>query len=192
MGFLSRCCSGKGPHLALKGESPGVSRVAEEPWGSSRVATWTSNPLVLPQESQVSIRVARGLLGFLSSRCRGIGPHLELRPEPQGSSPVLTWISGFLWSFNRGVRPRLVWRHGTPLPSRGVKGVSVFLSSGHRGLGLFLKVPRGCHTSLRVLSQFSGFQSSPCKGIRLIWSGWGNQGLFELRHNSLGCARVSR
>ena len=61
-----------------------------------------------------------------------------------------------------------MWRHGSPLPSRGVKGVSVFLSSGHRGLGLFLKVPRGCHTSLRVLSQFSGFQSSPCKGIRLI------------------------
>ena len=28
VGFLSRCCSGKGPHLALRGESPGFSRVA--------------------------------------------------------------------------------------------------------------------------------------------------------------------
>ena len=37
--------------------------------------------------------------GFPSSQCRGGGPHLELRPEPQVSSPVLTWISGFLWSF---------------------------------------------------------------------------------------------
>ena len=67
--------------------------------------------LMVPMGSQESFRVVRGLSGFLSSRCRGIGPHLELRLEPQGSSPVLTWISGFLWSFNRGVRPRLVWRH---------------------------------------------------------------------------------
>ena len=61
-----------------------------------------TDPLVLPQESQVSVRVVRDLSGFLSSQCRGIGPHLELRLEPQGSSPVLTWISGFQWSFNRG------------------------------------------------------------------------------------------
>ena len=54
----------------------------------------------------VSMRVARGLSGFLCSRCRGRGLHLELRPEPQGSSPVLTWILGFLWSFHREVRPR--------------------------------------------------------------------------------------
>ena len=146
------------------------------------------DPLVFPQESQVSIRVARGLLGFLSSRCRGIGPHLQLRPEPQGSSPVLAWISGFLWSLNRGFRPCLMGRHGTPLPSRGVKEVSCFLSSGHRGLGLFLEVPQGCHTSLRVLSQSSRFQLNQCRGIRLIWSGWGNWSLFELRHDSQGCA----
>ena len=152
----------------------------------------TSNLHVLPQESQVSIRVARGLSGFLCSQCRAIWPHLELRPEPQVSSPVLTCISGFLWSFNRGPRPRLMWSNGTPLPSRGFIEMSGFLSSGHRGLGLFLEVPRGCHTSLLVLSQSSGFQSSQCRGIRLIWSGWGNRGLFELRHDSWGCTRVSR
>ena len=60
-------------------------------------------PLVLPQGSQVSMQVARGLSGFLSSQCRGLGPHLELRPEPNFSSPVLKWISGFPWSFNRGI-----------------------------------------------------------------------------------------
>ena len=38
-----------------------------------------TNPLMLPQESQVSILVVRGVLGFLSRRCKGIGPHLELR-----------------------------------------------------------------------------------------------------------------
>ena len=54
------------------------------------------DPLELPQESQVSMQVLRSLLGFLSSQFRGLGPHLELRPEPQGSSPVLIWNSGFL------------------------------------------------------------------------------------------------
>ena len=48
------------------------------------------DPLVLPQESQVFMRVARGLLGFLSSKCQGLNPHFELRPKPQCSSPVLT------------------------------------------------------------------------------------------------------
>ena len=86
---------------------------------------------------------------FFSSYGRKLGYPLELRPEPQGSSPVLTWNSGFLWSFNRGVRPHLVLRHRTPLSSRGVKG---FLSHLHRDLELFLEVPQGCHTSLRVVS----------------------------------------
>ena len=83
--------------------------------------------LVLPQESEFSTQVARGLLGFLSIRCRVLGPHLELKPEPQVSSPVLTWISGFLWSFHRGVRSRLVWRYACPHSSRALTVVSGFL-----------------------------------------------------------------
>ena len=195
MGFLSRRCSGKGPHLALRGESRGFPRGLARIWGLlSSCDVDLTDPLVLPQESQVSVRVASRLSGFLSSQCRGIGPHLELRPEPQGSSPVLTWISGSLWSFNRGVRPQLMWRYGTLLPSRGVKGLSGFLlsSSWHRDLGLFLEVPWGCHISLHVLSLYMRFQSSQCRGIRLIWNGWGNWGLFELRHDSQRCTRVSR
>ena len=46
------------------------------------------DPLVLPQESPVSMRVARALSGFLSSLCRVLGPHLELRPEPQCPEPA--------------------------------------------------------------------------------------------------------
>ena len=61
--FLSRCCCGKRPHLALRGESPGFSQVAA---GSlaflSSYYGDLSDPLVFPQESQVSMRVARGLL----------------------------------------------------------------------------------------------------------------------------------
>ena len=124
--YLSRSCSGKGPHLVLKGESPGFSQVAAANLGFlSSYDGDLRQTLVWPQESPVSMRVVRGLLGFLSSRFRVLGPHLE----PQVSSPVLTWISGFIWSFNRGVKPRLVWRYASPLSSRAVTGVSSFLSS---------------------------------------------------------------
>ena len=109
-------------------------------------------PLVLPQESPVSMQVARDLSGFLSSRFLSQRPHLELRPGLQGSSPVLTWIFGFLWSFNRGVWPHLVWRHSSPLSSRAVTVVSGFLSSRYRDQCLSLEVPQGCHSCHRVLS----------------------------------------
>ena len=100
VGFLSRHHSEKGPHLTLRGESSGFSRVT-----AGKLGFLSSNdgdlrdPLMWPQESPVSLRVATGLSGFLSSRCQVLGPHLELRLEPQGSSLVLTWISAFLWSF---------------------------------------------------------------------------------------------
>ena len=87
------------------------------------------DPLMLPQESPVTMPVVRGFSGFLSSWYQVLGPHLELRLEPQASSPVLTWISGILWSFNRGFRPCLVWRHASPLSSRAVTVLSSFLSS---------------------------------------------------------------
>ena len=79
--------------------------------------------LMLSLGSQESFRGVRGLSGFLLSWCRGLGPHLELRWETQGSSPALTGISGSLWRFPWGVRRHLVLGHGTPLPSRGGKGV---------------------------------------------------------------------
>ena len=91
VGFLSRHRCAKGPHIGLRGEFPGVSRVSTGNLGFlSSYDGDLRDPLVLPQESQVSIRVARGLSGFLSSRCWGRCPHLELRPEPQDSSPLLT------------------------------------------------------------------------------------------------------
>ena len=191
--FSQDAAAEKGPHLTLMGESPGFSRVQVGSLGFlSSCDGDLTDPLVLPQESEVSIPVARGLSGFLSSWCKGIGPHLVLRMEPQGSSPVLTWISWFLWSFNRGVRLRLVWRHGAPLLSRCVKGVSGFLSCWRRDMGLFLEVPQGFHTSLHVWSQYSWSQLSQCRVMRLVWSGWGNWGLFKMRYNSRGCAWVSR
>ena len=45
------------------------------------------DPLVLPQRSQVSIQVARGTWGFLSSGCPRIGLCLAFSRETQCSSP---------------------------------------------------------------------------------------------------------
>ena len=128
--FLSRCPSGKGPHRALRGESPGFSQVAAANLGFLSNYDWElRDTFVGPQEIPVSILAARGFSGFLCSRCWGRGPYLDLKLESQGSSPVPTWISGFLWSFQRGVRPLLMWRHASPLYSRAGKAVSGFLSS---------------------------------------------------------------
>ena len=126
--FLFRSRSGKRPHLALRGESLGFSRVVAANLGFlSSYDEDLRDPLVWPQESPVSMRVARGLSGFLSSQCLVLGPHLELWQKPQCSPSMLTWISGFLLNFNNGVRPRLLWRHASSLSSRALKVVSGFL-----------------------------------------------------------------
>ena len=79
-----------------------------------------------------------GLSGFLSHRCRGLGPCVESVPEPEDSSPVLTWILGYFWSHPRGVSPRLEWVHARALSSRVVAAVSRFPSRGSRDLWLSL------------------------------------------------------
>ena len=95
--FLSRRCSRKGPHLIWRGEYPGFSQVAAENLlFLSNYDGDLVDSLVLPHKSQVFMQVLRGLSGFLSSRCSGLSHQLEVRPEPQCSSPVLTWILGFL------------------------------------------------------------------------------------------------
>ena len=102
VGFLSRRHNGKGPHLTLRGESPDFSQVVAGNLGF--LLSYDGDlrdSLVLPQESQVSMLV-RGFSVFLSSCCRVLGPHLELRLEPQVSSPVLTGISGISVEFQQG------------------------------------------------------------------------------------------
>ena len=83
-------------------------------------------------------------------------PHLELRREPQGSSPFLTLILGSLWSWNRGVRPHLVLRHGTPVASRVVHGVSGQLSSCIWNLWLFQENATVLSVRLHVVTSSSG------------------------------------
>jgi len=50
--FLARCRSGKGPHLALRGGSPGFSRVAPGNLGFLLSYDWDlRDRIVLPHES---------------------------------------------------------------------------------------------------------------------------------------------
>ena len=71
----------KRPLFALRGESPDCFRVVAGALGL--LSFYDGNfrdLLVWPQESPVSMRVARGPSIFLSSRFQVLGPHLELRP----------------------------------------------------------------------------------------------------------------
>jgi len=65
------------------------------------------DPLWCLQERPDTVRVARGPLGLLSRRCRGLKPCVESGPEPEDSSPVLTWILGYFWSLPKGISPLL-------------------------------------------------------------------------------------
>ena len=91
MGFLSRCCSGKRLHLSMMGEPRGFSPVVV---GFSSYNGELREPLVLPQRSPISIRVASGSWGLFPSHCRANRPHLGLCPETLCSSPVATGILG--------------------------------------------------------------------------------------------------
>ena len=118
------------------------------------------DPLWWPQERQVPLRVARGLLagllGFLSRRCWGPKPCVDSVPELEDSSPVLTWILGYFWSLPRGVSPRLQWWHARALSSRAVAAVSRFPWRGSRDLWLSLEAfPQGCPTCHRGVSRSS-------------------------------------
>ena len=178
--------------FAWKGESQGVSRVVagsvgslelpRGPEGASHVVSGKSGilsscegPLGIPLQSvqghRASSRVEARTSGFLSSSDMDLGVPMEFQQGSQASSRVETWNSTSLSRFQRGVRLPVEWTQGSGAFSRGATGLS--------------------HLPC-VLSRSSGFQSSQCRGIRLIWSGWGNWGLFELRHDSQRCTRVSR
>ena len=100
--------SRKGPHLMLRGESPGFSQVT-----AGNLVFLMSydgdlrDPLVWPQDRPGSMQVARGLSVFLSSQCRVLIPHLESRQETELSRPVLTWILALFWHLHKGARPHL-------------------------------------------------------------------------------------
>ena len=107
----------------MKGVSQGVSRVAAGSLGSLELRRGVQESFHVVSGKSGILSCCEGLSGVLSSWCRGIGPHLELRRETQTSSPVLIWILRFLMSLHWGVWRHLVLSDGTLLSSVGVKGV---------------------------------------------------------------------
>ena len=67
MGFLSRHCKEKGPHLPITGEPHGFSRVVA---GFSSYDVDFRLPLVLALEAQTSLRVARESWMLCSNHCK--------------------------------------------------------------------------------------------------------------------------
>ena len=125
MGFLSRCCSGKGPHLVLRGESHSFPRGLAGSLGLlSSCDVDLRVLLLLPQGSQVSFRVVTGTSVFHASHFRGNRLHLDLCPETPCSSPVATGISGLRSRFTWGVRPHLELKQSTLLSSPVATGIS--------------------------------------------------------------------
>ena len=128
---------------------------------SSRLTTWTSQTRSGGlMKGQSTCKLLVGFSGFLFRRCRGLGPCVELVPEPEDSSPVLTWILGYFWSLPRGVFRRLEWGHARALSSRAEAADSRFPSRGSRDLWLSLEAfPRGfpqvCTTCHRSVSRSS-------------------------------------
>ena len=101
------------------------------------------------RKGQSPSQLLGGLSGFLSPRCRGLIPCVELMTEPEDYSPVPTWILGYSWSLPRGVSPRLEWGHARALSFRAVAAVSRFTSRGSMDQGLSLEAfPRGFPTRL--------------------------------------------
>ena len=84
---------------------------SRKPWVPSTCDGDRRELLMVPMGSQEYFGVRKILSGLHWDRSNGRRPHLELRREPQGSSPVLTWISGCLCHFKQGLKSRLVWRH---------------------------------------------------------------------------------
>ena len=145
----------------------------------------------MPLRNQGYCGVGRGLSGLHWVWCNERGPHLQLRQEPQGSSPFLTPIAGSLQNWDRRGRPRVRLRHGTLLVSRVDHGVTGHLLS--------------CIWNLRVLQTMHGGLSAPscCEFIHriafeegsghrvLVKSGPGNCGLSECGTTHEATSRIS-
>ena len=91
---------------------------------------------MLSLESPESVRAVRGFSGFLSSWCRGLGPHFKLRWETQGSSPALKGIRGSYGDYT---------------------GESDVVSCWGMELHFPLEVEKGCQASCGVEVGISGY-----------------------------------
>ena len=101
-------------HLSTRGESRDVSRVSAGSLGfHSSCHGDLRDPLVLPQQSQVSFQIVRGSVGLLSNYFQGIGPLLAWKKESRGVSQVAVDSFGFVSSFDGDLREPLMLPQGS-------------------------------------------------------------------------------
>ena len=149
-GLLSRSCRNKWLHVARTGESLCFCRVVAVGLGFlSSYPGELREPLVVPQRSQVSIRVGRGSAGLLWSHGRGIRPQFAWKRESQRISRVAAGRLGSL---------ELQW--GPEGASHPVSGKSGILSSCEGPLEIPVKLMQGMRASSRVEVGNSGLLSS--------------------------------
>ena len=113
-------------------------------------------PLVLPQGSQVSIRVMRECTGLLWILGRGIRPQFPWKARSQGVSQG--WQDVWVPSRCDGdLREPLILSLATEVSFRVVRGLSGFLLSWFRELGPYLQLKWEIQGSSLVLTWISGF-----------------------------------
>ena len=131
-GFLLRRHNRKGPHLTLRGESPGFSRVAAANLG-----------FLLSYNRDLSdpLMVASGK-SSLHVNCEGpLGIPLQSLLRPRSSSGVETRTSGFLSSADMDLRVPLEFPQGSQYSSRVETCKSVVLSSWKSSVMLPVELP---------------------------------------------------
>ena len=152
MGFLLRLCSGKGPHLAMTGEPCGFSQVAV---GFSSYDRELGEPLMFPQRSPISIRVAMGSWGLLSSHYKANTPYEDLCPETPCS---------FQWRQESSVASKL--QPGSQSLFRVEAKNSALLLSCNGYLLETIEWPKGSQSSCGILRDNSGLLSRACRKRR--------------------------
>ena len=140
----------------------------------------------MPMGSQEYCGVGRGLLGFHWVWCNGRGPRLELRWEPQGSSPFLTPITGSLQRWDRRFRPRLVWRKGTLLASPVVHGMTGHFSSCVWYLRVSPDDTRGCQCPFVLCLHQKGYLQRGVRASGSYQERTGKSGSFGMCHHPRG------
>ena len=123
------------------------------------------------QGHRASSRVEAGTSGFLFSSDMDLGVPMEFQQGSQASSCVETWNSASLSTCKRGVRLPVEWTQGAGAFSRGSMGLSPLPSCFESIFWVPVKSMQGNQAYLEWI---------------------GKRGLFELRHDSWECARVSR
>ena len=105
------CSRGMLGELASRCIEEGLSRsfsgCTRKPWVPSTCSADLRELLRVPLRNQGYCGVGSGLSGLHRVWCSGRGPQLELRQEPQGSSPFLTLIAVSLPSWDRRVSAQI-------------------------------------------------------------------------------------